>query len=481
MFKRLKNDKYASIALYAFYVVLASVVLIFTFINFGGIWSYAKSLIKAVTAFIYGFLIAYICNPIYKRLYLYVFVFLDKKKPHPKLRKTLSLISTYIILFGVIAIIIFSLIPSISDNINMLINNINIYIDNMTTSIINFVKDLSVRFPMINPDEILDSFNNLLYDENGKLIIMNYLGPTADFVLTIGTNVVQHVAYIVIGIILSIYFLMYKNTILAKTRKLMCAIFPKKTYCTIMDFTSYTDKTFGRYLMGAVLDSMLVGVIVVIVLSILGIKFSVLIGVMIGITNIIPFFGPFLGAVPSALIILIADGPLDMLFFIIAIVVIQQLDGNILNPHIVGATTGLTPIGVIAAVTICSHVLGFVGMVIGVPLCAVLTYIVSQTVNKRLKKKNLAYDTKSYMSRDIFHDEAFIKASIEVEAQNEMERKEENERILAEEQEHDRSLEEIQDHLIYVKEHPELFAIKQDEELLNGSDDDDNDDFLEDF
>ena len=125
MFKKFKNDKYASIAFYAFLVICFTVLLVFTILNINEIWNYVLSLVGAVAAFIYGFVIAYICNPIYKRLYTYVFPFVEKKKPRPKLRKTLALILTYIIFFGVIAILIFSLIPSITDNFNTLANNIN--------------------------------------------------------------------------------------------------------------------------------------------------------------------------------------------------------------------------------------------------------------------------------------------------------------------------------------------------------------------
>ena len=131
MFKKFKNDKYASIAFYAFMVICLTVLLIFTILNIGAIWDYVLNLIGAVAAFIYGFVVAYICNPIYKRLYTYVFPFVENKKPHPKLRKTLSLILTYIIFFGIIAIIVFSIIPSFTDNFKTLADNIETYIVNL--------------------------------------------------------------------------------------------------------------------------------------------------------------------------------------------------------------------------------------------------------------------------------------------------------------------------------------------------------------
>ena len=425
MFKNNKNQKYASIAYYAFIVIALSVLLIFSLINISSIWDYVMNLVSAVTAFIYGFAIAYICNPIYKWFHNKVFKFTERKKSRPKLRKTISLVSTYLLFFLVVLAFIFALIPSITNNINSLISNIGGYIENIQSSLDNFFHNISIDIPMLRPDNIMEFINGLIYDENGNLLIGELLFPTLSSIFSIGVGVVQHIVYFIIGLILSVYFLMYKHSMIAKVRKLSCAIFPKKVYIWLSDFVSYADKTFGRYLMGAILDSILVGVITIITLSLMGYKFAALIGLLVGLTNIIPFFGPFLGAIPSALIILIADGPVEMLIFVAFILVLQQIDGNIINPHIVGATTGLTPIGVIAAVTICSHIFGFIGMVIGVPLSAVLTYVVSNLVNKRLRKKNLPSDTDLYKNKNLYSNEAFIKASLAVEATKIIEKQDE--------------------------------------------------------
>ena len=283
----------------------------------------------------------------------------------------------------------------------------------------------------------------------------------------------------------------------AKIRKALCAMFPKKTYIRICEFATYTDKTFGRYLMGAALDSLLVGTIVVVVLSILGYEFAALIGVLVGITNVIPFFGPFLGAVPSALIILIADGPIRMLIFVAIILVLQQIDGNIINPHIVGATTGLTPIGVIASVTISSHVFGFIGMVIGVPLFAVITYIVSRILDNKLKKKNLPSDIKLFKNKDIYSNEAFLNATVEVEAKNLIEQQEEAIELAKENERYNTMVALKHEELLYAKTHPEDFMdenekkpvenapVKKDETVNDIDEDiydygDDDDDYLDD-
>lgn len=478
MFKKFKNQKYASIAYYAFWVIILSVLLIFTLINIQNIWTYVRNLIGAVTAFVYGFAIAYICNPIYKKLHTYVFAFVEKKKSRPKLRKTFSLIFTYIIFFGVIAIIVFSLIPSFGANFTKLANNIGSYLNDAQIWLSDFLNNLKINITIVDSQKIVDTLTNFIKNLD--------LAKFATIILNTGVSIVQHVVYFIIGLILSVYFLMYKHSMTAKIRKLFCAIFSKKTYQRICDFATYTDKTFGRYLMGAALDSLLVGAIVVVVLSILGYEFAALIGVLVGITNIIPFFGPFLGAIPSALIILIADGPIRMLIFVAFILVLQQIDGNIINPHIVGATTGLTPIGVIASVTVCSHIFGFLGMIIGVPLCAVSTYIVSKILDNRLKKRNLPSDTKIFKNRDIYSNEAFINASIEIEALNLIEQQQEAVAMAEEAEKHNTMVMLKHEELLYAQEHPEELVeeepLKKDE-TVNDIDEDiyDNDDNDDDY
>ena len=475
MFKKFKNQKYASIAYYAFIVVACSILLIFTLSNFRDLWSYVRGIFSAVLAFVYGFAIAYICNPIFKWLHAHIFAFTEKKKPRPKLRRILSVICAYIFVFGIIVGMVFALIPSIKENIQMLVNNMSTYLDQFQTSITNLIKDLPFDVPVFESDNIMKLLGNMfsgIIDEEGNIKFTALLNPIID----IGTSLISHVVAFVVGIILSFYFLMSKHIMIAKTKKFFCAMFPKNVYNKLAEFATYTDRTFGRYLMGALLDSIMVGVIVIVVLSILGFKFAALIGLIVGITNIIPFFGPWIGGIPAALIILIADGPWQTLIFAIFILILQQIDGNIINPHIVGATTGLTPIGVIAAVTVCSHLFGFVGMLIGVPFCAVVTYLFSKFLDARLKKRNLPSDTKLYRNKDIYSNQDFINASIEVEAKNLIEKNEEESSESSSNYEHSKAVLEMHDKILYERSHPEQFPIIEIEDT-----DEDDDDYLEDI
>ncbi len=463
MFKNFKkNDKYFTIALYAFVVIALLIALIFVFINLGKINLAIRAFFGAISAFIYGFVIAYICHPLYEKLHKYAFKFVEKGKPRPKLRKILSLVLTYVIFFSIITVLLFAIMPSIIESVSALLSNITT--ENITTWFNSVIEWLNNYFPNLDSQQVLDSVYAFIFDEKGNFNpeIQSFLGQATNFsfnfILNFAKALIDQVFAIVVGIILSVYFLIHAENIGARLKKGICAMFKKETYEKVIEFAKYTDKTFGRYLIGTICDSMIVGLVVGILLAIFKITdYAVLIGVIVGCTNVIPFFGPFIGAIPSALIILISSGPLNEAFwkvlaFVVLIIVVQQLDGNIFAPHIIGASIGLTPIGVIAAVTICSHFFGFLGMLIGVPLCAVLTYFFTNMINRKLKKKNLPSDTELYSKPDIFNNEEFIQASFAVEAQSRIETKEAIEKAKEDLELHQIGIHEAQERIINEKE-----------------------------
>lgn len=467
MFKNFKkNEKYFTIALYAFVVIALLIALIFVFINLGKINSAIGAFFGAISAFIYGFVIAYICRPLYKKFYKHVFKFVEKNKPNPKLRKILSLLLTYICFFAIITILLFAIMPSIIDSVggfaSYLIENWESWEDEL--------QKILTKLPFeITTDDIITEISNFVKAFRPDQGVGESVGILST-VFGLAEGAIGAVFDIIVGIILSVYFLIYSETISARLKKGLCSIFKKETYEKIIDFAKYTDKTFGRYLVGTICDSMVVGLVVGLLLWIFNITdYAVLIGVIVGFTNIIPFFGPFIGAIPSAFIILISSGPINegfwkVLAFVVLIIVVQQLDGNIFAPHIIGASIGLTPIGVIAAVTICSHFFGFLGMLVGVPLSAVLTYFVTNIVNKKLKKKNLPSDIELYNNPDIFNNEEFIQASFAVEAQARIEMTEAVEKAKEDLELHQIGIHEAHERIISEKEQLEIDAVPSAEE-----------------
>ncbi len=400
MFKRFKkHEKHFTIALYALLVGILLITFIFAMLNIGRIWSFVSGIIIAMSAFVYGFVIAFLLCPLYKRIHKHVFKFVEKNKPHPKLRKGFSIALTYLIFALILIIIGATIIPQLIDNISTLSSNLSKYINNLKEEIVLLLE----KFPQINPDEVMDSIYALLGSQGEEGIISIVLNFIIDNILNIGTELVSQIFFIIVGIILSIYFLIDKDRIKGKLKRLLCAMLRKKHYERVVDYVKYTDKTFGRYIIGTIIDSAMVGIVIALIMLMVGLPYPALIGVICGITNIIPFFGPFIGGIPSGLIVLIATESIwQVVIFGIVILVVQQIDGNLIAPHILGASTGLTPIGVIAAVTLCSHLFGFVGMVAGVPLCAIIAYFFNSFIKEKLRKKNLPIDSSDYVDGNVY-------------------------------------------------------------------------------
>lgn len=285
------------------------------------------------------------------------------------------------------------------------------------------------NFPFIDSDSIISSITDFFSEDSEKGFFANALNYLKDNLGSIAIDSANVVLNIVVGFILSVYFLIYKEKMIAKIKRILCAFFNKAHYKGIVDFARYSDKIFGRYMLGTLVDSAFVGIIMFFILWICQFPYAALIAVTCGLTNIIPFFGPFIGAIPSALLILITPyddggGFFKVIIFVIIVLVLQQIDGNIIAPQIHGASTGLTPIGVIAAVTFSSHVFGFWGMVIGVPLCAIIFYYLSKIIDKKLKKKHMPTQPEYYRVADIYEDENFAKAMSALEAESQLENSE---------------------------------------------------------
>ena len=214
----------------------------------------------------------------------------------------------------------------------------------------------------------------------------------------------------IIGLILSIYIMGMKETFAGQAKKILFAIFKADHAKKLINDIRFVDDTFGGFIVGKLIDSAIIGVICFCAMSILKLPYVVLISVIIGVTNIIPFFGPFLGAVPSAILILMVN-PAKVIPFVIFILVLQQFDGNILGPKILGDSTGLNSFWVISAITIFGGWFGVPGMAVGVPTFAVIYALFKRRINVVLEKKGLSSKTSDYMSADKYEDEKYVPLS----------------------------------------------------------------------
>lgn len=383
-----RNKKYATIALYVGLLILFGAFVVVFFINYHDFGSYVKTVFKVLTPILYGVVIAYILNKIVKIFERRIFVFLDKKEGKLKLKRSLSVICAYIVFIVVLALFVWLMVPQVAAGLNDLSRNITFYIDAVTgwiTKIGETSETLAEYAKKIT--EYLKDITNVIYD-----FVIDYIMPRVSGFLGGLVGVLKD---LVVGIVLSVYFLLQKEKLIAQGKRFLRALLPDKGYSKFIHIAKQTDDSFGGYIVATAFDSLLVGIECFIIFGIFGIPYYPLVSLIVGVTNFIPFFGPFLGAIPSAFIIFIAD-PISVVWFIILVVIIQQIDGNFIMPKIVGKHIGLSSVWVVIAITIMSGLFGFFGMVFGVPIFSMIYVWIDDAVKNSLKKKSLPTEIIDY-------------------------------------------------------------------------------------
>ncbi|MGG7078171.1 AI-2E family transporter [Clostridium sardiniense] len=386
------NKKYNTISVYAFLVVCAIILFYLAISQLGSLMNKINVAIGILKPFIWGFAIAYILDFVL-RFYenkVLEFSFFKKffKKSNIKSKRGLGLLFTYITAFIVIGLFIQFVLPQLINSIVGLVNDIPSYIANTSKFINDTVSKLDIQehyLVIIN-----EKFNGLIdYVIKTSANLIPMLGGILTVILSSIWN-------IVLGIIVSIYLLIEKEKFFALSKKMTYGIFPMKAAEKILELTHRSNDTFGKFLSGKILDSLIIGVLTFVILTIVKMPYALLISVIIGITNIIPFFGPFIGAIPSIIIVLFVS-PIKAIWLAIIILIIQQIDGNIIGPKILGDSIGISAFWILFSILVAGKFLGLVGMVIGVPLFAIVYSIIKEIVEDRLQKKGMKVRTKDYM------------------------------------------------------------------------------------
>ena len=271
-----------------------------------------------------------------------------------------------------------------------LVNDVPMYVDNATKLFDDVMKETN-----LSPE-----YTALIQEQMNKYI--NIIMDFAKEVIPVVGNTLKMIASsiwnIVLGIIISVYLLIDKEYFFAINRKITCALFSDKMASRIFELTHRTNEIFGKFLSGKIIDSAIIGVLSFVVFSIFKIPYTLLISVIIGVTNIIPFFGPFIGAIPSFIIILFVS-PTKALIFLILIFIIQQIDGNIIGPKILGDSIGISAFWILFAILVAGEFMGLVGMIIGVPVFAIIYSVIKEDVEYKLKNKDLPTETKDFMNK----------------------------------------------------------------------------------
>ena len=357
-------------------------------------------LISALSPIIIGCIIAFLLNPIVNRLRIWlreVFknIFKDKySDKHAHMADGLSVVLSILFFLLILTAFFWILIPSLYESINSLYDNFDKY----TTNTENFVRNLVKDYP-----KVVNVVNNYMDDIEAaiKNLFTEKLLPNMDTVVkTLSSGIIGSVKFVfnfLIGIIAAIYILSSKDKYSAQFKKLVYAVFTIKKGNKILAVIEYIDGVFSGFISGKIIDSIIIGVICFAFCRIVEMPYAVLVSVIIGVTNIIPFFGPFIGAIPSAFLVFV-ESPKMCLVFIIFIVILQQIDGNILGPLILGDTIGISSFWILFAILLGGNLFGFAGMVLGVPTFACIYALLIRTIGDGLEKKGLKNDTEYFIA-----------------------------------------------------------------------------------
>lgn len=391
------NRNYLEKSIYVFLTGLALLMVYFFMQNLDVMKERWQGLVSLLTPFIWGICIAYILMPLFNWLQANLRR-LQFMRRHNSICLAISLLITLLLFFSLVGVFFSLVIPEVVNSIVSLFNTLtksssyDWLLEYLQTGlqqlkdlgVLNYIEDMSA----INGS---DGSSLLHYLENPQEYFNKLLSYTTGFLLKAGISAKN----IMLAFIVSVYMMIGKETFLAQSRKIIYACTTQDRADHFIDFCRRTNRIFSGFLSGKILDSLIIGIICFIGMKILHLEYAVLISMIIGVTNVIPFFGPFIGAIPSILLLLIVS-PQKALIFAIFVLVLQQFDGNILGPKILGDATGLTAFWVIFAVIVMGGMLGIVGMFIGVPIFATIYMIVKNTVETKLKRKKLPIDTNNY-------------------------------------------------------------------------------------
>lgn len=389
------NSQYFTIVIYGLMFVLGTILLVRIVGSFNNTVKLLGQALQVIAPFLVGAFIAFILYPLVRFFYRNLF----KNTLHmksDKLSKWLSILVTYVIAIGVIAILMVFILPQLYTSITDIVDRLPVWYNNLTTMVDNFENrhaDLGfIDYNLIN--EHLTS----LYPK-----IISYLTDTLanllPYVVNTSMAIVKGVVNLIISIMVSVYMISDHKNIFYQFKKLLYAVFPKQAADTARAIYRESTNIFLKFMYGKAIDSVIIGIICFVCMNIFKFPYTVLISVIVGITNMIPYFGPYIGGVLGGIIIVIVN-PVQVIFFAVMILVIQQFDGLFLGPKILGDSTGLKPLWVIFAIVVGGAMFGVLGMFLGVPTMAVICYILNIVVEHFLKKRNITvqpYDSPDKM------------------------------------------------------------------------------------
>lgn len=405
------NNRYIRWGLTAFLVIAASIIFYYFMFHSSDIMAGLKTLTDILMPVVFGLVTAYLMTPVLNYIEKKVLIPLcDKCRIKASKRRTVvirvvGILITASLFIALIYMLFYMLISQLVPSIQNIIANFDNYRDN----ILDWVDRMLDSNPEVGSyimrmvEQYSDQLDQLLSELPANITVW------IRTVTSTAANILGILWDFIIGFIISIYVMASKEKFTAQAKKMAYALFERDTANIAVRTFRFTHQTFIGFLGGKIADSIIIGLLCFIGTTLMKTPYAALVSMIIGVTNVIPFFGPYLGAIPSAILIFIVNPmqPLNCVYFLLFILVLQQFDGNFLGPKILGNSTGLTSFWVIFAITFFGGLWGVFGMIVGVPIFAVIYAGIRTMINSMLAKKQLPTDTRNYEMLDHVDDEGF--------------------------------------------------------------------------
>ncbi len=378
-----KNQDYRKLGLTIFVSLAATIVFFFLLFRMGKIGDALAVILSALKPLLIGMVLAYLLCPIA--------AFFEKAfRRLGKLARIAAVFVTLLLALAVVGLFCAIVLPQLVVSVSSLVGELPGQVQAQLERLSAYLESDSEAGTAVM--QMLESVENYLSNWI-RTNLFSTVSSISGQVLSIGSMMVS----LVVAVIVSIYLLLDRERYIAQCRKLFFSVSRNKRFNdAVLDAVRQTDRIFSGFISGKLVDSLIVGVICFVCLTLLRMPYALLVSVIVGVTNIIPMFGPFIGAVPSAFLILLVS-PAKCVIFIIFVVVLQQVDGNIIGPRILGNSTGLSALYVTVSMLLFGKLLGFLGMIVGVPLFATLYYIVKRLAEHSLRVQNLPVETEAYI------------------------------------------------------------------------------------
>lgn len=402
--RKLFNTEYFKWGATAFVSLSAVVILFMVISRASGLAEALGSLMSILSPFFYGIIIAYLVRPVFNASFVRTEKLVLSKGGSRKVAgisaNVVGVVVSMVIFLGAVVGLCIAIFPQLIRSVIEIILSIPTISSKFMTWLngVHFIDD-GIKALIAN--KIGDIFGNL--DSWGKTVIPNL----TDYLSKISTGIVDVVRFffnLIVGIIVAVYILLSKNRFSAQAKKISFGIFKEDTANAIIRAARYTDKVFNNFVVGNLIDALIIGVITLIVMTFFNWPFVFLVAAIVGVTNLIPFFGPFIGGGIGAVLIL-TENPIQALFFLLYVLIIQQIDGNIIKPKVLGAATDLSSFWVLFAIIAGGGLFGLWGVLLGVPVFTLVYAFIQWFIDRRLENKNMPAVTEEYFDIDLFDEE----------------------------------------------------------------------------